>query len=79
MRTTLTIDDDVFAFACIYAQREHISIDAAISKLTRDGIRAQSTLTDKASKAKSKYALLPIRGEIITKQHVRDLMDLESM
>jgi hypothetical protein len=79
MRTTLAIDDDVFAFARSHAQREHISIGAAISKLARDGIRAQSMPAAEASKPQSKYALLPARGEIITTQHVRDLMDQEGI
>jgi hypothetical protein len=79
MRTTLTLDDDVIAFARSHAQREHISIGAAISKLARDGIRAQSMPTAKASKPQSKYALLPARGEIITTQHVRDLLDQEGI
>lgn len=38
MRTALAIDDDVFAFARTHAQREHISIGTAISKLAREGI-----------------------------------------
>jgi hypothetical protein len=79
MRTTLALDDDVFTFARTHAQREHISIGAAISKLAREGIRAQSMPASKAAKPKSKYALLPARSEIITTQHVRDLMDQEGI
>ena len=79
MRTTLSLDDDVFTFARTHAQREHISIGAAISKLAREGIRAQSMPAAKSAKPKSKYALLPARSEIITTQHVRDLMDQEGI
>jgi hypothetical protein len=79
MRTTLALDDDIFAFARSHAQREHISIGQAISRLAREGIRAQNMPVTKATKPKSKYALLPARHEIITTQHVRDLMDQEGI
>jgi hypothetical protein len=79
MRTTLALDDDIFAFARSHAQREHISIGQAISRLAREGIRAQNSPVTKATKPKSKYALLPARHEIITTQHVRDLMDQEGI
>ena len=79
MRTTLAIDDDIFAYARSHAQRERISIGEAVSRLARDGIRAQNTPMAKAAKPGSKYALLPARGEIITTEHVRDLMDQEGI
>ena len=79
MRTTLALDDDVFAFARTHAQREHISIGEAISRLARDGIRAQNAPVAQAARLKSKYALLPARNEIITTQRVRDLMDQEGI
>ena len=79
MRTTLTLDDDVFAFARAHAQRQRISIGEAVSRLARDGIRAQSFSQANAAKPKSKYALLPARGELIKPEHVRDLMDQEGI
>jgi len=45
----------------------------------RDGIRAQSTMTPVVSAPKSKFALLPARDEVITTEHVRDLMDQEGV
>ena len=79
MRTTLAIDDDVFAFARQHAQRERISIGEALSKLAREGIRYQHSSLGKTGKPKSKYALLPARNESITTERVRDLMDQEGM
>ena len=40
MRTTLAIDDDVFAYVRAHAQRERISIGEALSRLARQGIQA---------------------------------------
>ena len=79
MRTTLAIDDDIFAYARSHAQRQNISIGEAISRLARDGIRARNMPVAKAAKPKSKFALLPARGEIITTEHVRQLMDQEGI
>jgi len=79
MRTTLAIDDDIFAYARAHAQREHISIGEAISRLARDGIHAQTMPVARAAKPKSKFALLPARNEIITTEQVRQLMDQEGI
>jgi hypothetical protein len=79
MRTTLALDDDVFAFARSHAQREHISIGQVISRLARDGIRAQGAAVLATAAPQSKYALLPARSEIITVDHVRALMDQEGI
>ena len=79
MRTTLALEDDIYAFACACARRERISIGQAISRLVRDGIRAQAAATPLAAPVKSKYALLPARDEVITTEHVRDLMDQEGI
>jgi hypothetical protein len=79
MRTTLALEDDVYLFARTRAQRENISIGQAVSRLVREGIRAQNTLAPAVAAPKSRYALLPARDEIITTEHVRDLMDQEGI
>ena len=79
MRTTLALDDDVFLFARAHAQRERISIGEAVSRLARQGIRAQNLAPVLRVRPKSKYALLPARAEVITSEHVRSLMDQEGI
>jgi len=79
MRTTLALDDDVFTYARERAQRERISIGQAISKLARDGIRAQGVNARPDIAITCKFALLPRRDEIISSEHVRDLMDQEGI
>jgi len=79
MRTTLALDDDVFSFARAHAQREKISVGQAISRLAREGIRAQNLPPPSVPAPTSKYALLPARPEVITSEHVRALMDQEGM
>ncbi|MBU6257260.1 MAG: hypothetical protein KGL18_05875 [Burkholderiales bacterium] len=80
MRTTLALDDDVFAFARAHAQRERISLGEAVSRLARQGIQAQNRAPGLvAAEPSSKYALLPARAEVITSEHVRALMDQEGL
>lgn len=79
MRTTLALDDDVITFARASAQREHISMGEAISRLARLGIQAQHQAPPTRAAPKSKYALLPARPEVITSEHVRTLLDQEGI
>jgi hypothetical protein len=79
MRTTLTIDDDVFAHVRAHAQRERISIGEALSRLARQGIQAGQMSPTPVAKPKSRYALLPARPEVITSEHVRRLMEQEGI
>lgn len=79
MRTTLTIDDDVFAYVRAHAQRERISIGEALSRLARQGIQASQAPAPPSVRPKSRYALLPARPEVITSEHVRRLMEQEGI
>ncbi|MBN8508076.1 MAG: hypothetical protein J0L57_05630 [Burkholderiales bacterium] len=78
MRTTVAIDDDVFAYVRAHAQRERISIGEALSRLARQGIQA-SQLPPPARRPRSRYALLPARTEVVTSEHVRRLMEQEGI
>ncbi len=79
MRTTLSIDDDVFTLARAHAQRERISIGEALSRLARHGIQASQLAPPPSVRPKSRFALLPARKEIVTSDHVRRLMEQEGI
>lgn len=79
MRTTLAIDDDVFVYVRAHAQREHISIGEALSRLARQGIQASQLEPAARARPKSRFALLPARSEVITSEHVRRLMEQEGI
>ena len=79
MRTTLTLDEDVFNIARQKAQREHLSIGAAVSELMRLGIRSMQMPAIQCPAPRSKYAVLPARHEIITSEHVYKLMEHEGI
>jgi hypothetical protein len=75
MRTTLSLADDVLLIARQIAARERISLGEAVSRLAREGFRAQTEQPATKATFKSKYSVLPERDEIITTEHVRRLMN----
>jgi hypothetical protein len=79
MRTTLALDDDVFALARQKAQRDHVSLGAAVSELMRQGLRSMQQPAVQRPAPRSKYAVLPARDEIITSEHVYKLMEQEGI
>lgn len=79
MRTTLSLSDDVFLIARQVAARERISLGEAVSRLARDGFRAQTQRPATKATLKGKYSVLPERDEIITTEHVRRLIDEEGI
>lgn len=79
MRTTLALDDDVFAYVRAHAQRERISIGEALSRLARQGIQASQLAPPPTVRPKSRFALLPARSEVITSEHVRRLIAEEGI
>ena len=79
MRTTLTLTEDVFLIARQCAARDNISLGEAVSRLAREGFRAQSLQPATEVKLRGKYSLLPARDEVITSEHVRRLMTEEGI
>jgi len=75
MRTTLTLDDDVFAEVRQRSQRERISLGEATSRYVRDALRAGAQVPAAPAALRSKYSVLPVRVEIISTEHVRRLME----
>ena len=79
MRTTLALSDDVLLIARQCAARDGVSLGEAVSRLAREGFRAQMQQPATAASPRSRYTVLPARDEIITTEHVRKLMDEEGV
>lgn len=73
MRTTLTLTDDAFYVAKHWAQRENVSLGDAVSALIRAG--ANVGAVPLSGSLEGRFALLPARDEVITIDHVRQLME----
>ena len=79
MRTTLALADDAFLIARQTAARDRVSLGEAVSRLVREGYKAQLQPVANAAPLRSRYSVLPARGEVITTEHVRRLMDEEGI
>ncbi len=78
MRTTLDIQDDVLQAAKELAQRQGSTAGQIISKLARLGLKAP-VATKKPSGTRGGVPLLPARGEVVTLDHIRQLMHQEGV
>lgn len=81
MRTTLTLAEDALLVAKHVAARERVSLGEAVSMLIREGARAHvaGVPAETGAPLRGRFALLPARDEVITVDHVRDLMEREGI
>jgi len=79
MRTTLDIEDDVLQAAKELAERDGSTAGRVISSLARRGLMAPVRKTKPSQPTRQGVPLLPSRGEVVTLDHVRDLMDQEGV
>ena len=77
MRTTLDIEDDVLQAARELAHREGSTAGRVISALARRGLAAPGKRSKASLPTRGGVPLLPSRGEVVTVDHVRELMDQE--
>jgi len=74
MRTTLTLDDDIFQIAKDYAENRSIGLGKAVSELVRRG----SSLPMPTRIVNGLHVFDPPPGSpIVTSKKVRDLQDSE--
>ena len=79
MRTTINLAEDAFHVARHLADREHLSLGDAVSILVRAGAGTRRKAPPAAALLRGRFALLPARDEIITVEHVRELMEREGI
>jgi hypothetical protein len=79
MRTTMNLADDALLVAKQVAARERVSLGEAVSRLIRSGAGASAAAPMSAEPLRGRFALLPRRDEVITPEHVRQLMDREGI
>jgi predicted DNA-binding ribbon-helix-helix protein len=81
MRTTLDLDTDILQVAKEIAQKERCSAGVVLSRLARAGYQARSSNAASADGAELRNGvlMLPKRGELVTLNHVQQLMDEEGI
>jgi hypothetical protein len=84
MRTTLDIDDDVLFAAKELAAKERKTAGKVLSEFFRRGIQTGNAPTD-PPKSGQPYAVkngipvLPSRGEVVSAEHIRRIMEEEGI
>ena len=79
MRTTLNLNEDALIAARNVAQRERLSLGDAVSVLIRRGASVTGSAESARPALRGRFALLPVRDELITPQHIRNLMEREGI
>jgi hypothetical protein len=79
MRTTLDIEDDVLQAARELAQREGSTAGKVISTLARRGLAVPPGKPRKPPGTRGGVPLLASRGEVVTLEHIGNLMDQEGV
>ena len=69
MRTSVTLDDDVYELASLYSKGRGITLGAAIGELVRKG---GETPTPVLRRSPNGFPLFPRRGTPITARMVKD-------
>lgn len=77
MRTTLNLADDALLVAQDLARRQNISLGEAVTRLIRTAAAAPAQA--RTAEPRGRYALAPRRDEVVTIEHVRDLMAAEGI
>jgi hypothetical protein len=83
MRTTLDIDDDVLSAAKELASKERKTAGKILSEFFRRALHAPATATSNARitkySMKNGIPVLPSRGEVVTVEKVRRIMEEEGI
>ena len=79
MKVILDIDDDVLQVAVEITHRERTTIGQVISALARQGLPYSHGTRKQFTRVRGGVPLLPSRGEVVTYEHVLDLMDRSSV
>ncbi len=80
MRTTLDIEDDVLQAAKELARQGGGTAGKVISTLARRSMAVSSGQESKVSPvSRGGVPVLPSRGEVITLEHVQNMMDIEGV
>ena len=81
MRTTINLAEDALIAARNIARRERMSLGDAVSELIRRGSTAGAAgpAAPAQPALRGRFALLPVRDEVVTPQHIRDLMEREGI
>jgi hypothetical protein len=73
MRTSITLDEDVYQIASLYSKGRGTTLGAAIGELVRKGVSAQpsESLSPRLKRAPNGLLIVRSRGGVITPEMVK--------
>jgi hypothetical protein len=77
MRTSITLDEDVYQLAWLYAKGRGVTLGAAIGELARKGASAPPSGSPSPNlvRAPNGLLILPARGRVITNEMVKAALE----
>ena len=78
MRTTVTLDQDVYELATLYARGRGVTLSAALSELARKGATAPPP-ESRLVRAPNGLLMLPARGRVITSEMVKAALEEDDL
>ena len=76
MRTTVTLDQDVYELATLYARGRGVTLSAALSELARKGSAAPPESTSsRLVRAPNGLLIIPAEGRVITSEMVKEALE----
>jgi hypothetical protein len=79
MRITISLDEDTLLVARRLAASEHLSLGQAVSRLIRRGAAGPADALPAEQMLRGRYALLPVRDDVVTPEQIRELMRREGI
>jgi hypothetical protein len=75
MRTSVTLDDDVYELASLYSRGKGITLGAAIGELVRRGEAATPESSSEIETAPNGLPVFKSRGRVITSEMVKAALE----
>ena len=77
MRTSVTLDDDIYELASVYAAARGITLGAALGDLVRRGHNEESSASESSrlKTAPNGLRIFPSRGKAITPEMVKEAQE----
>ena len=75
MRTTVTLDQDVYELATLYARGRGVTLGTALSELARKGTQPPAPEPSRLVRAPNGLLINPARGRVITTEMVKQALE----
>ena len=81
MRTTVTLDEDVYQLATLYAKGRGVTLSAALSELARKGATAplSEAPSPRLMRAPNGLLIFAPQGRVITAEMVKDVLEEDDL